>query len=55
MKVKQIISKSKSGNQMEVIATEDNKTLHIRKEYSVWKYFVCEDKKGVKVYAPITI
>lgn len=55
MKVKQIISENKSKNRMEVIAEEDRtlKTLHIRKENSIWKYFVGCNEKDTKVYASI--
>lgn len=55
MKVKRIISKSKSGKQMEVITTDDNKTHHIHKERGVWRCLVASDKEGRKVYAPITV
>ena len=57
MEVKQIISKSKDGNKMEVIGKEDGtqKTLHICREYDVWKYFVGYNKEGKKVFSPITI
>ena len=57
MKVTQIISKSKCGNRMEVIAKEDGtrQTLHIRKEGSLWKYFVGCDKVGRKIFSPITV
>lgn len=56
MKLIKIISESKSGNRMEVIAEEDNirRTLHIHKENNVWKYFAgCYKDK--KVFFPITI
>jgi hypothetical protein len=57
MKVKQIISKSRSGNKMEVIGKEDDtqKTLHIHEENKVWKYFAGCDKTGRKVFSPITV
>lgn len=57
MKVKQVISETKDGRRMEVIGKEDNtqKTLHIHKENRGWSYFVGEDKKGKKVFAPITV
>ena len=57
MKVKQIISKSKNGNRMEVIAREDNilSTLHICQEHNIWRYFAGCDKKGRKVFLPITV
>ena len=57
MKLKQIISKSKGGNRMEVIAKEDNiqKTLHIRQENNIWRYFNGRDNKGKRVFLPITI
>jgi len=58
MEVKQIISKSKSGNRMEVIAKEPfqiQKTLHIRKENNIWRYFAGCDDKGKKVFLPIII
>ena len=57
MKVVKIISESKDGSRMEVIAKEDGtrKTLHIHREYNVWKYFVGLNKEGRKVFSPITI
>ena len=55
--IKQIISKSKNGNRMEVIAKEDNiqKTLHIRQENNIWRYFAGCDNKGKKVFLPIIV
>ena len=60
MRVKQIISKSRNGNKMEVIASGVDvskgviqKTLHIVKENDVWKYFVGLTTDGKKVFAPI--
>lgn len=57
MKVKQIISKSKNENRMEVIAKDNStlQTLHIHRKNNIWKYFVCCDKKGNKVFSIITI
>lgn len=57
MIVKQIISKSKDGNRMEVIAKEDNiqKTLHIHQGNDTWRYFAGCDKKGKQVFLTITI
>jgi len=58
MKLIQIISKSKDGNRMEVIAKEPfqiQKTLHIRKENNIWRYFAGCDEKGNKVYLPIIV
>ena len=57
MKVKQIISKSRNGNRMEVIAKEDEiqKTLHICHVNNVWRYFAGNDNKGKQVFLPITI
>lgn len=57
MKVEQVISESRNGSRMEVIGKENNtqKTLHIHKENRGWSYFVGEDKKGKKVFAPITV
>ena len=58
MKLIQIISKSKDGNRMEIIAKEPfqiQKTLHIRKENNIWRYFAGRDDKGNKVYLPIII
>jgi hypothetical protein len=57
MIVKKIISKSKDGNRMEVIAKEDKvlKTLHIHKENNIWRYFAGYDKKDTKIYLPIAI
>lgn len=57
MIVRQIISKSRDENKMEVIGKEDGtqKTLHIRREHNVWRYFIGCDKKGRKVFSPITI
>jgi len=57
MKVKRIISKSRNGNRMEVIAEEGDiqKTLHIYQENSVWKYFAGCNKEGKKVFLPINI
>ena len=58
MKVKQVISESRNGKRMEVIAKDNDgvlHTLHIQQEHKVWKYFVGENKKGVKVFAPITV
>jgi len=57
MIVKRIISKSRNGNRMEVIAKEDNiqKTLHIRQVNNIWRYFAGCDDKGKQVYLPITI
>ena len=57
MKVKQIISKSKYGHRMEVIAKDDNGlyTLHIHRGNDIWKYFVCYDKNGNKVFSPIAV
>lgn len=57
MEVKQIISKSKEGNRMEVIAKDDStlQTLHIHRKNNIWRYFVYCDKKGNKVFSVITI
>jgi len=57
MILKQIISKSKNGNRMEVIAKEDNilKTFHIYREDNIWRYFAGCDDKGKRVFLPITI
>ena len=57
MKVKQIISKSKNGNRMEVIAKEGDiqKTLHIHQKNKVWRYFDGCDKKGNRVFSIITV
>ena len=57
MIVKQIISKSKNGNRMEVIAEKDDiqKTLHIHQENSIWRYFAGCDKEGKKIFLPINI
>ena len=47
MIVIRIISKSRNGIRMEVIAEEDNiqKTLHIRQVNNIWRYFAgCDDK-----------
>ena len=40
MKLRKIISKSKDGEKMEVIATDGNflRTLHIQKHQKDWKY-----------------
>jgi len=40
MNLRKIISKSKDGNRMEVIATDGNflHTLHIQKHQKDWKY-----------------
>ena len=43
---------------MEVIAKEPfqiQKTLHIRKENNIWRYFAGCDEKGNKVYLPIIV
>lgn len=57
MRVKQIISKSKGGNRMEVIAKKGDiqKTLHIRQENSIWRYFDSCDKRGNRVFSIITV
>ena len=57
MKVKRIISKSKNGNRMEVIAEEGDiqKTLHIHQKNSIWRYFASCDKKGNRVFSIITV
>ena len=57
MIVKQIISKSKNGNRMEVIGKEGDiqKTLHIRQENKVWRYFDGCDRKGNRVFSIITV
>jgi len=57
MIVKQIISNSRNGNQMEVIGKDSNiqKTLHIHKENNVWRYFAGYDKKGKKIFLPIDV
>lgn len=57
MKLKQIISESRNGNRMEVIGKDDDglHTLHIRKEYSNWKYLAAIDNKGNKLFSNITI
>ena len=57
MKVTKIISKSQDRSRMEVIAKEGDtlKTLHIRQENKIWRYFVGEDKQGKKVFSPITV
>ena len=57
MKVIKVISKSPNEKRMEVIAKEGDtqKTLHIRQEHEVWKYFVGHDKNGKKVFSPITV
>ena len=55
--LKRIISKSRSGKRMEVIAKEGDtqQTLHLRQAGNVWRYFAGKDKNGKKVFAPITI
>ena len=61
MMVKQIISKSKGGNRMEVIAIEDNilRTLHIHKNndslIATWRYFAGCLKNGTKIFLPVSI
>ena len=57
MIVKRIISKSRKGNRMEVIAKEGDiqKTLHIHQENKVWRYFDGCDKKGNRVFSIITV
>ena len=57
MEVKQIISRSKDGNRMEVIAKDDGtlQTLHLCREHNAWRCFVGYNKKGSKVFSPITI
>ena len=57
MIVKRIISKSRNGNRMEVIAEENNiqKTLHIHQENNVWKYFAGLSQEGKKIFSPINI
>ena len=57
MMVKKIISKSKDGNRMEVIAKEDKvqKTLHIHKENNIWRYFAGCNKEGKRIFLPITV
>ena len=57
MKLIKIISKSRDGNQMEVVAKEDKaqKTLHIRRVNDVWRYLAGKDEKGNKVFEVITV
>ena len=57
MKVRQVISKSRDGNRMEVIAREgnDQRTLHIHQKRNEWRYFAGEDKNGKKIFLPITV
>ena len=57
MKVVKVISKSRNGSRMEVIAKEGSthQTLHIHKGNEIWRYFVGEDKTGKKVFLPITV
>lgn len=51
MKLKQIISKSRNGNRMEVIGKDDDglHTLHIRKEHNIWKYVVTKTDRGANL------
>lgn len=55
MKVKQIISKNKNGNQMEVIGKDGDtqRTLHIHRKNNEWKYFTGLDKNGTKIFSSI--
>ena len=58
MKFKQIISKSRDGNKMEIIAEENKvlKTLHVHKESkNTWRYFAGCNNKETKIFLPITI
>ncbi len=57
MMVKKVISQSKDGNRMEVIAKEDKaqRTLHIRQEDKTWRYFAGCDNKDNKIYLPIIV
>jgi len=57
MLVKRIISKSRNGNRMEVIAKDDKslKTLHIRRKSNVWRYFAGKDNKGNNIFEAITV
>ena len=57
MKVIQIVSESKDGSRMEVIAKEEGTrhTLHLCKVRGVWNYFVGLDKKERKVFSPIIV
>lgn len=57
MIVKQIISRSKNGKRMEVIAKEGDtqQTFHIRQVGKVWRYFAGCDKNGKQVFSPITV
>jgi len=58
MELIKIISKSRKGNRMEIIAKEPfqiPKTLHIHKENNIWRYFAGRDNKGNKLFFPITI
>lgn len=48
MKIHKIISKSKNGKQMEVIAIDDKgkkQTFHIHKKTTSWQYCVDKDKE----------
>jgi len=49
MKIKKVISKSKDGNRMEVIAEGQGGylcTLHIHRHSDGWKYHAGRDRKG---------
>jgi hypothetical protein len=57
VKVTKTISESRNKKQMEVIGKDDDgqRTLHIRKQHNEWRYFAGCDKKGNKVFLPITV
>lgn len=57
MKLVRVISKSRSGNQMEVIGKDEDglRTLHIRRERNDWKYFVGCDREDKRFFLPLKV
>ena len=57
MKLVRVISKSRGGNRMEVIAKNDDglKTLHIHRKNRVWKYVAGRTREDKPFLLPITV
>ena len=57
MRLVQVISKSRDGTRMEIIARDSDtqRTLHLCRKNDIWKYFVGCDREDKKVFLPITI
>jgi len=57
MKIKKIISKSKNGNRMEIIAIngEDLRTLHVHLIQDKWRYYAGKNEDFQPIFKFINI